>query len=454
MLPVSLVCCILSCLLLKICIGAHLYEVPPSDIYLNRINDNALPSRNYRRYYNYNFKSCGDEPVRGVNLGGWLVLEPYITPSIFEKFRVSGVCDDGIPVDEYHLCSNLGPHQAHQLLINHWETFYTENDFTKIKQLGFNLVRIPVGYWAFNKLADDPYLTGLQEIYLDKAIEWSRRHGLKVWIDIHGAAGSQNGFDNSGLRDQINFLDESNIKVTVKAIKHVLNKYSKPEYLDTVIGIELLNEPLGPFIDINLFKKKYILPLHDYLRNELKNKKQTIVIHDAFLPNDVWNGFLEFPPFEGVLIDHHHYQVFSNSELQSKFDEKLQTVCQWGQQHKTDTHWNIVGEFSAALTDCTKWLNGVGVGARMDGSFWKNGQESHYIDTCKFNDDILTWSMDRRQKTRHYIETQFDVFEQTGGWIFWCYKTERSIEWDASKLAAYGMLPQPLTDRKYSKVCK
>jgi glucan 1,3-beta-glucosidase len=26
----------------------------------------------------------GNEKVRGVNLGGWLVLEPWITPSIFE----------------------------------------------------------------------------------------------------------------------------------------------------------------------------------------------------------------------------------------------------------------------------------------------------------------------------------------------------------------------------------
>jgi len=26
----------------------------------------------------------GQDKVRGVNLGGWLVLEPWITPSIFE----------------------------------------------------------------------------------------------------------------------------------------------------------------------------------------------------------------------------------------------------------------------------------------------------------------------------------------------------------------------------------
>ena len=28
--------------------------------------------------------SYGSEKVRGVNLGGWFVLEPWITPSIFE----------------------------------------------------------------------------------------------------------------------------------------------------------------------------------------------------------------------------------------------------------------------------------------------------------------------------------------------------------------------------------
>lgn len=28
--------------------------------------------------------SFGQEKVRGVNLGGWLLLEPWITPSIFE----------------------------------------------------------------------------------------------------------------------------------------------------------------------------------------------------------------------------------------------------------------------------------------------------------------------------------------------------------------------------------
>lgn len=32
----------------------------------------------------------GSEKVRGVNLGGWFVLEPWITPSLFEE------CDESV----------------------------------------------------------------------------------------------------------------------------------------------------------------------------------------------------------------------------------------------------------------------------------------------------------------------------------------------------------------------
>ena len=34
-----------------------------------------------------NLSNCHDK-IRGVNLGGWLVLEPWITPSIFEEVNV------------------------------------------------------------------------------------------------------------------------------------------------------------------------------------------------------------------------------------------------------------------------------------------------------------------------------------------------------------------------------
>ena len=45
-----------------------------------------------------NLSNC-EVKIRGVNLGGWLVLEPWITPSIFEEVNV-GRLNSAI-LDEY-----------------------------------------------------------------------------------------------------------------------------------------------------------------------------------------------------------------------------------------------------------------------------------------------------------------------------------------------------------------
>ena len=44
-------------------------------------------------------RHCNDHKIRGVNLGGWLLLEPWITPSIFEEVNVGE--NQGKIVDEY-----------------------------------------------------------------------------------------------------------------------------------------------------------------------------------------------------------------------------------------------------------------------------------------------------------------------------------------------------------------
>ncbi|CAI4051846.1 glucan 1,3-beta-glucosidase SKDI_15G3360 [Saccharomyces kudriavzevii IFO 1802] len=395
-----------------------------------------------------------NDKIHGVNLGGWLVLEPYITPSLFEAFRTNPHNDDGIPVDEYHFCQRLGYEKAKERLHNHWTTFYREEDFARIASQGFNLVRIPVGYWAFTTLSHDPYVTAEQESFLDRAIDWARKYNLKVWIDLHGAAGSQNGFDNSGLRDSYKFLDDEYLSATMKALTYILSKYSTDAYSDTVIGIELLNEPLGPVFDMERLKNFFLKPAYDYLRNKIMSN-QIIVIHDAFQPYNYWDGFLnDEKERHGVIIDHHHYQVFSPIELARKMDERIKIACQWGIGALSETHRSVAGEFSAALTDCTKWLNGVGLGARYDGTWAKGNEKSSYIGSCANNENVALWSEERKQNTRKFIEAQLDAFEMTGGWIMWCYKTENSIEWDVEKLIQQSLFPQPITDRKFPNQCR
>jgi glucan 1,3-beta-glucosidase len=50
-------------------------------------------------------------------------------------------------IDEFTLCEKLGKDACAETLKPHWENFVSLKDFWKIKGAGFNLVRIPIGYW-------------------------------------------------------------------------------------------------------------------------------------------------------------------------------------------------------------------------------------------------------------------------------------------------------------------
>lgn len=100
-------------------------------------------------------------------------------------------------VDEWTFGSLQNRGTATTALTNHWNTWITEADFAAIAAAGLNHVRLPIGYWAFEVGPGEPYIQG-QLAYLTKAITWATNNGLKLIIDLHGAPGSQNGFDNSG----------------------------------------------------------------------------------------------------------------------------------------------------------------------------------------------------------------------------------------------------------------
>ena len=126
---------------------------------------------------NFDYNS---DKVRGVNLGGWFVLEPWITPSLFDEWSQSQTVKD-----EYTFCQVLGKGEAYNRLSNHWNTWITQSDFNQIAQAGLNHVRIPIGYWAVAPLDGEPYVQGQLQV-LDQAIGWARNSGLRVMLDLHG----------------------------------------------------------------------------------------------------------------------------------------------------------------------------------------------------------------------------------------------------------------------------
>ncbi|KAF8249988.1 glycoside hydrolase, partial [Wilcoxina mikolae CBS 423.85] len=377
----------------------------------------------------------GSKKVRGVNLGGWFVLEPWITPSLFGA---------GSAVDEYNLCRQLGKTACRQKLSKHWASFYTAEDFKQIASAGLNHVRIPLGYWAVSPLPGDPYIQG-QIAYLDKAISWAGQYGLKMWIDLHGAPGSQNGFDNSGRRDQILWQTGGNVAHTVKVIGYLAKKYAKPQWNNVVTAIELVNE--RTVLNLDQLKQYYYDgwgAIRDY-------GDIAVVISDAFRDPTDWNGFMS-SGFNNVILDTHHYEVFSPGQLAMNIDSHVSSACGIGKQLNSVDKWTVIGEWSGALTDCTKWLNGIGRGARYDNTF----PNSWYIGSCakRTSGSISQFSDAERKNTRRYIEAQLDAYERGAGWIFWTWKTEAgSPEWELRDLIWNGVFPQPLTQRWYPNQC-
>ena len=83
----------------------------------------------------------------GVNIGGWMVLEPWITPSLFYQFL--GKTLHQTAMDMYSFCEILGPFEANRQLRKHWFSWFTEKDVIILKSHGIKSVRIPIGDYMF-----------------------------------------------------------------------------------------------------------------------------------------------------------------------------------------------------------------------------------------------------------------------------------------------------------------
>ena len=136
--------------------------------------------------------------LRGVNLGGWLVLEKWMVPEVYDGTEAQ---------DEYSFSLGLG-NQAESRLDRHRETFITAADFRWIRT---GLECRPFA----GRLLGAGSAETLCRMFpvIDFALDQCQRNGLKLLLDLHGAPGSQNGWDHSGRSGPINWhKDPQNIR--------------------------------------------------------------------------------------------------------------------------------------------------------------------------------------------------------------------------------------------------
>jgi len=329
--------------------------------------------------------------IRGVNLGGWLVLERWMVPDVYSKTDAQ---------DEYSLCLALGD-EAKGRLNHHREKFITVEDFRWIADHGLNAVRLPVGYWALE--APKPYVES--SAFIDFALAQAQKNNLKLLLDLHGAPGSQNGWDHSGRSGPIDWPnDPQNIKETLRVLESFAQKYGQHPAL---FGIELLNEPRD-VVPLEILQQFY-QDAYAQMRPHL-NPAVAIVFHDSFRPL-AWKKFMQEPAFSNVILDTHLYQCFDEAargrtaQEQLEFAIKRQTALDKMQSEELPT---IVGEWSLSLPQHSM-----------------RGLSPFQVAAVK----------------RGYADTQLLNYEGTRGWFFWSYKLQSESEWNFKYCVERGWMP-------------
>ena len=178
---------------------------------------------------------------RGVNLGGWLVFEPWMTP-----MDASGLPDDFSV--RATLDRRFGPKVRDELLDAYQDAWLTEADLDAIAALGMNVVRLP--FWYRNLQEEDETWRPDAFRRLDWLVAQAWRRGIYTILDFHGAPGGQSESESTG-------------RVRKKSANGLVPEFwSNPAHLDrsaeiwrrvaehfrgnpAVAAYDLLNEPIS-----------------------------------------------------------------------------------------------------------------------------------------------------------------------------------------------------------------
>ena len=247
--------------------------------------------------------------LKGINLGNWLLPEGYMF-----KFKTA----NSPRLIETLINQLVGEEEARRFWKAYQENYITRADIRFIKQSGFNSVRVPFSYRLFVSDGVHPRLEGEGYRLLDNVIGWCKEERLYVILDMHAAPGGQTG-DNIDDSWGYPFLFESAERqdLLINLWRKIAARY---RYEPTVIGFDLLNEPIAHyFIDANLNPR--LEPLYRRVVAGIRQVNRNQLI---FLGGAQWNtNFKVFgSPFDSRLVYtfHKYWMEVNRGAIQEYLD--------------------------------------------------------------------------------------------------------------------------------------
>ncbi|KAG9308207.1 glycoside hydrolase family 5 protein [Chiua virens] len=373
------------------------------------------------------FGDVADEQIyryrkqRGVNLGSWFVLEPWITETPFAQ---------AVPPRQSDLDVAKCP-RAKEVLERHWDTWITNKDFEWLAIRGINAVRIPIGYYHLSSL-DRTLLVGtdfhgLDDVFegawirLVRTVETAQLYGIGVLFDLHAAPGKQNQDSHSGTSSStVLFTTRANLELTVRVLRTLLIAFRslrsecKPP-ITNIIGIELLNEP----------KPSSHSTLKNWYGRAIKELRTLdpglpIYISDCWMSDDYAHFVKSLPESAPICLDHHLYRCFTQGDISTPAAHHSMSLM--------DPNSPTPQTFARVASI----LEGVG-GALVVGE-WSGA----------LNPGSLQGPIDQREERARYIAAQLALFEQNcAGWFFWTYKKEHHGDqgWSFRDAVEAGVFP-------------
>ncbi len=233
-------------LALVVTVVAVLGEIPVNRTYTDASAAEALTEADFLQAKGRNLRNQNGTgeivQLRGTNLGGWLTQEFWMTQTAYTD---NVTCE----ADIYEtLTARFGEDIMYELVDLYQDNYITEADFDIMASLGMNCVRLP--FWWRNIVDENgtPYANWYERI--DWTVEMAKERGIYVIIDFHGAPGSQNGSDHSGVdggddkQGASEFFWGSNASWNQELYYEIWEMVAE-RYKDepAVAGYDLLNEP-------------------------------------------------------------------------------------------------------------------------------------------------------------------------------------------------------------------